>query len=60
MYHLDRSKDVDLLNAFKGNDVFFMLFSLRVAVTRHQRVSVTSSGDHLARIELCLKMDFWA
>jgi len=30
MYHLDRSKDVDLLNAFKGNDVFFMLFSFRV------------------------------
>jgi len=23
---LDRSKDVALLNAFKGNDVFFILF----------------------------------
>jgi len=56
---LDRSKDVDLLNAFKGNDVFFMLFSFR-GVTRHQRVSAPGSGDHLAKIELCLKMDFRA
>jgi|SRR6516162_8732320 len=31
MYHLDNSKDGALLNAFKGNDVFFILFSFRGA-----------------------------
>jgi hypothetical protein len=38
MYHFDLSKDVALLTAFKGDDVFFILFSFREAVTCPQTV----------------------
>jgi hypothetical protein len=59
MYHLDRSRDVALLKAFKGDDAFFILLSFSSGCDLPSDLS-SASGEHVRKIELCLKMDFWA
>jgi hypothetical protein len=46
---LDSSRDVPLLNAFKGNDAFFMLFSFHGG----HDCPLPASGNHVRKIELC-------